>query len=294
MQSMNAPSAPEGLVPGGRFDEWTRRPVRYVAADVDGTLLGPDLTVSEGVGSTVLAAVSSGVPVGFATGRMRNGALHIHRSLDVPGPHIFHNGAEVRADGETVAAWPLDDASVDAVVDVSAQLDAYCELYTSEGFVMTRYKPGAEVHWETLDRGPDATVTSRSELGGEAVLKATFIGFEPGQADAIEARFAAIGLQIGSAHAADLDWRFINVTMPGVHKGRAVEAAAAHLGVDSAEVMAIGDGHNDMDMLSMAGTAVAMGQAGEDVKALAHLVAPSVRHDGAAVALERLVLDHLP
>ena len=58
----------------------------------------------------------------------------------------------------------------------------------------------------------------------------------------------------------------------------------------SAEVMAIGDGDNDVDMLAWAGLGVAMGDGQEETKAIADVVAPSFDEDGAAWAVERYVL----
>ena len=54
--------------------------------------------------------------------------------------------------------------------------------------------------------------------------------------------------------------------------------------------MAIGDNFNDVEMLEYAGIGVAMGNAPEDVKAIAQWVAPSIEQDGAAAAIEELLL----
>lgn len=285
---MTSPSVPIGLAPGGRFSEWIPHPVVLVTADLDGTILGSNGSVSPGVAAAVAGAVARGVRVGFATGRMRNGVIHIHRSIGAPGPHIFHNGAEVRADETTIASWPLTDDSIDGLLETATGLGAYAELYTRKGFSVTREEPRAEVHWEMLDSTPDGLVSSRADLSGE-VLKATFIAFDADESHQLQRALGHLGLQVGAARAGNLDWLFINVTMPGVHKGRAMEAAARHLGVDTSRVLAIGDGDNDREMLEVAGTAVAMGQAPEDIRRTAHLVAPSLDDDGAAVAIDRLV-----
>ena len=260
-----------------------------VAADLDGTVLGSDGDVSPAVARAVSDAVAAGVGVGFATGRMRNGVIHIHRSVGAPGPHIFHNGAEVRAEGATIASWPLSAEATDWILQTAVELDIYGELYTEEGFWTTKDEPRAEVHWEMLNASPAGHVGSRDDLDGD-VLKATFIAFDEQEAQQLLGAVSDRGLQVGRASAGDLDWAFVNVTMPGVHKGRAMETAARHLGVDLSEVMALGDGDNDREMLEVAGTAVAMGQASDDLKELAHVVAPTVDADGAAVAISGLVV----
>ena len=73
----------------------------------------------------------------------------------------------------------------------------------------------------------------------------------------------------------------------GVNKASGVAHAAAALGVDTADVLAIGDGRNDIEMLQWAGRGVAMGQAVEEVIAAADAVTGTVYDDGAATELSR-------
>lgn len=278
---------PKGMRAGGRFEEWDPSPVRYVALDMDGTLLGPGDVIAPTTRTPVIGAVADGVAVGFASGRMRNGVLHIHRDLPLPGPHIFYDGAEVRADGRTVAAWPLSPDAVEAIVAVADATATYCELYTEDGYYITRARHGAELHWQSLDQDP-VGVLSEADLD-QTFLKATFIGFDPDETARIERGVRGADLDIGSARAAGIDWDFLNVKMPGVHKGRALAAVANHLGLSSAEIMAVGDGANDLPMLLAAGTAVAMGQASDAVKAAAHLVTSPVEDGGAGWAVHSLL-----
>jgi len=83
---------------------------------------------------------------------------------------------------------------------------------------------------------------------------------------------------------------FINVLSPGVSKGKALEALASHLEIPLTEVMAIGDGVNDVSMLTRAGLAVVMGSAPDEVKAVADYITLDVEHSGVAVAVKRFLL----
>jgi hypothetical protein len=75
-----------------------------------------------------------------------------------------------------------------------------------------------------------------------------------------------------------------------VSKGRALEALASYLGISLAEVMAIGDGINDIPLLSVAGLAIAMGNAPDEVKAVADYITLDVDHSGVAAAIEKFLL----
>lgn len=73
-------------------------------------------------------------------------------------------------------------------------------------------------------------------------------------------------------------------------KGAGVRAALEHYGLKADEIMAFGDGENDMTMLKLAGTAVAMGNADEPVKKLADYVTAGVEEDGISQALRHFGL----
>ena len=74
-------------------------------------------------------------------------------------------------------------------------------------------------------------------------------------------------------------------------KAEALSQMGKLLGIDQSEMMAIGDSPNDMAMLLASGMPVAVGNAEEEVKAIAKYVAPSNHEDGVADAVEKFVLN---
>lgn len=84
---------------------------------------------------------------------------------------------------------------------------------------------------------------------------------------------------------------FVEVTHPEVSTGRALLALAERVEISRRRILAIGDNHNDLPLIEAAGIGVAMGNATATVKERADWVAPPVEEDGAAVAIERFVLD---
>jgi len=87
--------------------------------------------------------------------------------------------------------------------------------------------------------------------------------------------------------------RLVEGTAPGVSKGASVLNLCTLLGIDPQRVLAIGDNDNDISMLEVVGYGVAMGNATAGVKAVAQWIAPAIEEEGAAVALQKLVLDPL-
>ncbi|MBW3619206.1 MAG: Cof-type HAD-IIB family hydrolase [Actinobacteria bacterium] len=278
---------PTGLLPGGRHEAWSPAVPAYLVADVDGTLVGPSARATDAVVAAASRAREGGLVVGFATGRMRLAVEPLWRQLGLPGPHVLHNGAEVRAAGRSIATWPLSPAGLASVFRVAAELGAYAELYTPDGFAVTVRDERARPHWELLGHEPFAVVQGPAELGDVPVLKATFGLFDGASPDPVVAALDLAGVRAGPAGSPVTPTiTYVNATDPTVDKGRAVTAAAAHLGVDLRATVAVGDAPNDLPMFAVAGTAIAMGQAEQVVKDAAHLIVPEVDADGVAHAID--------
>ncbi len=79
----------------------------------------------------------------------------------------------------------------------------------------------------------------------------------------------------------------VEITHPDVNKAKGLAIVAEKLGVDPKDVLAIGDGVNDTEMIRWAGQGVAMGNAPDQVKAAADETAPDNDSDGAAIIIER-------
>jgi hydroxymethylpyrimidine pyrophosphatase-like HAD family hydrolase len=87
------------------------------------------------------------------------------------------------------------------------------------------------------------------------------------------------------------DLHGFDFVQPGVGKGVALAALAAHLGLEMSQTLAIGDSLNDLDMLKVAGLSVAMGNATPELKKVSHAIVGSNNEDGVAEAIERFVLE---
>jgi hydroxymethylpyrimidine pyrophosphatase-like HAD family hydrolase len=81
----------------------------------------------------------------------------------------------------------------------------------------------------------------------------------------------------------------ITITAKAANKGEALKVSCDHLGISLAEVISFGDAENDVAMFEITGSAVAMGQADEIVKAAAKTVTGTNTEDGVAMAIDRIL-----
>ena len=83
---------------------------------------------------------------------------------------------------------------------------------------------------------------------------------------------------------------FINITAPEVAKGKALQALASCLDIRTDEIMAVGDGTNDIPLHSAAGLGVAMQNAPDELKSVADYITADIEQSGVAQAVQKFLL----
>lgn len=263
--------------------------IKLVALDVDGTLIGKDLVIPDRTKKAIQTARDRGVRFAIVTGRMFQSGAPYAQELGLEGmPLVAYNGAMVREypSGRMIYHEPVP-------VEACKALAAFCE---ARGYHMQVYV-NDELY--VPDMGPRT-----QEYIAIAKVKANPVGSlflwlkEPSTKVLIiddPARIPAIKSEVqdllGPAiHAAPSYPQFLEMTSAGVSKGKALAAVAASMGITREEVMAIGDGMNDLDMLTWAGTSFAMGHGPEALRRAATHVTTEGAGYGVAEALERMGL----
>ena len=132
----------------------------------------------------------------------------------------------------------------------------------------------------------EMTVTPFEDLLAEPVTRVVVRSPEHTPEDFLEL-VERLGLHGGSYTVGWTAW--LDIAPEGVSKATGSSWSPRRLGIDATEVLAVGDGRNDLEMFAWAGRAVAMGQAPDEVAQAADAVAASVDEDGLADVLEPLV-----
>jgi Cof subfamily protein (haloacid dehalogenase superfamily) len=239
------------------------------------------------------AAMVRGVRVVLATGRMYRSALPHTESLDLDGPLICYQGAYIRdrpardgSPGEVLRHLTMPaDVAREAVRWAREQgLDPH--VNRDDRLIMEVGDEEAPDYERNAGIGADFVPDLLAALDGP-ITKVLAVGPTGTPARLLAAGRTAF-LERAEVTVSHPD--YLEFTAPGVHKGEALTWLAGRLGVPIAATMAIGDQFNDLEMLAMAGIGVAMGGAPPEVQAAADYVTGPIEDDGAAQAIERIVL----
>jgi len=262
------------------------RDAHLVALDIDGTTITHEGELRERVRLAVRRVADAGHHVVIATGRSVLGTLPILTELGLDqGYAVCSNGAV------TIALDPEHPSGYEVLEAVTFDPGPALELLRGAW-------PDAVVAVEDLGVGfkvsapfPDplegvVTVVPWEELLADPVTRVTFRS-PTGTSEDFTKLAERIGLH-GVNYAVGFS-AWLDINPEGVSKGSALELVRRRLGVQPMHTLAVGDQRNDVEMLRWAARGVAMGNAPEEVKAVADEVTEDVYADGLA-----LVLDSLP
>ncbi|WP_414586178.1 Cof-type HAD-IIB family hydrolase [Scytonema sp. PCC 10023] len=269
-----------------------RFPYRLAAIDLDDTLLGPDKRISEQNASAVQSLRNLGVMVVLASGRSYENILNFHQQLGLRGLIVSSDGALVK-NAETSIVLQQHSVPTDLAAKVMADGLAYgltLICYYTDGVYVSESNELTTLYQQRS--GEQVTVDSQQaqELRS-APLKVIWCG-NPQQIAAVhkaaEASYQAV-LNITLT-----DPEYLVFTAFGVDKAVGLAAVANYYNIEPTEVIAFGDGNNDVLMLAWAGLGVAMSNARPSAKRAAKLVAsPGNPETSFARAMEMILISKL-
>lgn len=268
--------------------------IKLLVVDIDGTIAGKSNQISPRVKQAILAAGARGVPVAIATGRMYRSALRFHQEIGSTLPLMAYQGALIQ------------DPTTQKI-HRHLTLGKFYAQKLLDYFEQPKLRSLLSVHFYVNDCLYVRELTEETQIysersGVEAIPVGDLrvLADEPTKVLALSDDITIINNLLSNLRQqytpAELYLTtsvatFFEATNPLVNKGTGVRYLAEELlGISAANVMTIGDNFNDLEMLEYAGIGVAMGNAPDDVQAVAQWVAPSVEKDGAAAAIEEFIL----
>jgi Cof subfamily protein (haloacid dehalogenase superfamily) len=273
--------------------------IRLLASDIDGTLLNPQFQISDCDLAALRHAHDSGIEIVLVTGRRHTFALPIAKQLGFDLWLISSNGAVTRSlAGET---FHRDLMPRETCLELCGAMQ---EFRGNTVLTFDNESKGAIVleHLDDLNASIrrwleknmafiEFVVPIEKALVTDPV-QAMFCGSMSRMREALE-RLEQSGMQgritVLRTEYPERDLSMIDVLNTGCSKGHALERWAAHRGYRREQVMAIGDNHNDVEMLEFAGHPVIMGNACEELRGRGWSVTLGNDRCGVAAAVAEVV-----
>jgi Cof subfamily protein (haloacid dehalogenase superfamily) len=274
-------------------------PIRLLATDIDGTLLNPQFQISEGDLLALRRAHAAGIEIVLVTGRRHRFALPIAQQLGFDLWLISSNGAVTRSlAGETFHRDMMPAATCRQLVGAMQEFRGNTVLtFDTEvkGAIVVEHldEIGASIRrWLEKNMEYIEFVVPIEDALVKDPVQAMFCGTMARMGQALHAldRAGMDGsVTVLRTEYPERDLSMIDVLNAGCSKGHALERWAGHRGYQRNQVMAIGDNHNDVEMLEFAGHPVIMGNACEELRGRGWTVTRGNDDCGIAAAVDSVL-----
>jgi Cof subfamily protein (haloacid dehalogenase superfamily) len=272
--------------------------IRLIGIDVDGTLLDTEGRLLDANREAIHAAAAAGIHVALVTGRSYPFARPVAEPLPPGITLIVSNGAVERAMDGTVLARRLLDRAVARLVLGATQpyRDAAALIFDRDESGQIVFEnmdwehPARKGYWQRNHRLIARSVPLEEALVEDPIQVMFNGGVEVMRALAEALRGEARAFAVSLTEYVQRDFSLIDITAPTATKGQALAWRAEQLGLARAEVMAVGDNFNDLEMLEFAGTPVVMANAVDGLKQRGWHMTGDQNEAGLAEAIRKFAL----
>ena len=254
---------------------------RYIALDMDGTILDRNFILSPLVSDTLSDCRKLGKKVIIATGRVYASTKKHIASIGSVDGFVCSNGADVYdGSGSIIAQTHMDDGLSRRLVAISRDCDSHFHAFIGDSWYYEREKAYTSLYIRRS--GFEGEKVNFDNYRSLAFTKCMFMD-DHGKLEAIK---TVLDRELGNRAQIMFSAPFmLEIVVNGVNKSTGLRACVENSGGSLDEVIAFGDAENDEDMLLAVGHGVAMGNAHDELKAKVDAVTLSVDDDGVAVYL---------
>ncbi|KAI8531028.1 hypothetical protein RHMOL_Rhmol11G0106000 [Rhododendron molle] len=262
----------------------------------NGTLLNSQSQITSTTAQALREASSRGLKVVIATGKTRPAAISVLKTVDLAGidgiisefcPGVFVQGLLVYGrQGREIFRSNLDLNLCREAFIYSLRREIPLIAF-SEDRCLTLFGHPLVDTLHTLYHEPKAQIMPSIEhlLSGIDIQKLIFLDTAEGVATALRPYWSEATKERATVVQAVPD--MLEIVPSGTSKGNGVRMLLDHLGASPEEIMAIGDGENDVEMLELASLGIALSNGSDKAKAVANVIGVSNDEDGVADAIYR-------
>lgn len=254
---------------------------KLLVLDLDDTLLSDDLSISEGNIRAIRQAKEKGLHVVLCSGRPMKSMMPAANQLNIHDGEdyiVSYNGAVINQfDGTCILYKQIEGEWLERFIDYGRAANIDVQLY-AEDLTVEKYTDRTK-HYEGLTGFPANIVNDLKEI--KTSIKVLYNHLVAEELEALRVKLVKeCGDQFNIFYSKPY---YIEVLNKEVSKGLAVEYLARKMSIKREEIIAIGDGFNDLSMIEYAGLGVAVANAPEGVKASANYITKSNNNESAVL-----------
>lgn len=287
---------------------------KFVAIDIDGTLLDSRGNLSERTREIVRRVINNGIKVVLTSGRVTSSVKQIAEEVNSDRYMICDNGASIydRKEDKVIFEAHIEKSTVLDILDVCIENNIYYMIFTPKRIIVKDLKHMALAFYKRRHNCTDE-MTGISEIiyGGREYIENLDEPFtriivcdqdRPVYNSIVNKLKMYEGVDLMAApHVSNkkivengkeifLSYSYAELLPKNTNKWIAIKMLIEKLNIKENEVIAIGDNFNDIEMIKNAGLGIAMNNGSPVAKEVAMVVAPSNDMDGVATVLEQYIL----
>ena len=265
---------------------------KMIVLDLDGTLTNNKKEITPRTKQALMQAQAAGVHVVLASGRPTYGIVPLAEELklkDNGGYILAFNGGKIIdcTNNEVLFEQKLDEQLVPILFQEAKKAGMEILTYQGEGIAATNKDDEYVQHEAFINKMPVMQYDDFLNQLVYPINKCLIVG-DPTPLHELEIRLAKeLEGKMDVYRSADF---FLECVPFGIDKARSLDRLISSLGISREEVIACGDGYNDLSMIRFAGLGVAMANAAKDIQSEADFVTLSNEEDGVAHVIERFIL----
>lgn len=268
--------------------------IKVVFVDIDGTLTGRKGKITERTKMAIKNCTQKGIKVILSSGRSRFNTFNLSKEIGTSNIIISSNGADVYDNENNIEIYTKNIEKDDLMnlLDYATKNDNKIVLNYGFDLVMNKY------YYEDEKDKVRSIEELKYIIETKKIVQCVILDNDLEKLKAFKEYFSKnmknLKIENESKRLKDPSIKpsknyYCDINCNNISKGKAVEEVCKYLNISTNEAMAIGDGENDISMFEVVKYSVAMGNALDNVKKEAKIVADSDDEDGAAKVLEQLV-----
>jgi len=262
---------------------------KLMAVDIDGTLLNDSGVLTENTKNAIRKWVSKGRIFTIASGRPVQGVEKLNKELDLDVPFITYNGAMVVMGKSKLVLYERKLSPGDSIdiIRLGQKYNTTMMIWNDNKLFVNEINERVN-RYKMISGVEPVVVNDLEQIAENGVTKILWY-------DEIE-RVQQYQKEIGEYLKADVNFHpsrpyFMEFVDKNASKAIALEKLGCYYGIKQSEMIAVGDGYNDLSMIEYAGLGVAMGNAPDEVKQKADYITLSNEEDGVAHVIHKFLPD---